>query len=342
MDYIKKYYPTTSTQKIADTLGISASKVRSIAQKHHIVKCPHYKERLKKELVKNRRNWYERNIPIFKPTMEQEQIIFGSLLGDGYISKGASRSINYYYQEHFGSNQRSYREWKLSKLANLGFSINQNYLRSPSHPYFTNIYTDLYPNNTKAITTSFIQKCTHPLFLLTLYLDDGSLNFSYYYNKKKNTVYCHPSIVLYTLNFLKEDNERLATHLNQTFGTNFSVSSHPDGHKSLLKINKEKDVRRLLNKFSPYAAEIPSMAYKTSVEENLNLKRENIMKRFGKNVNIKLSSSERNKEYTKKEIATIIKYKNLGYTDQDIADELGRTYWSIVYKISSLRKEGKL
>ena len=48
-------------------------------------------------------------------------------------------------------------------------------------------------------------------------------------------------------------------HINQTFGTNFVLSSHPDGHKTLLKLNKESEVRHLLNTIKPYVHDIPSM-----------------------------------------------------------------------------------
>ncbi|WP_404454450.1 hypothetical protein [Oceanobacillus kapialis] len=47
----------------------------------------------------------------------------GSLLGDGYISKGANRSKNYYYQEHFGESQREYRKWKLNILRDLTLKL---------------------------------------------------------------------------------------------------------------------------------------------------------------------------------------------------------------------------
>src|SRR5690625_3078851 len=95
-----------------------------------IKKCPKYLKQQRKNLVKHRRKWFERNTPELKPTFEQEQIIFGSLLGDGYISKGAQRSINYYYQEHLGENQKDYQKWKEEMLKDLHFKISGNYLPS--------------------------------------------------------------------------------------------------------------------------------------------------------------------------------------------------------------------
>lgn len=342
VNYIIEHFPNTPTNQIAKKLNLSTHMVRSIAQRQNITKCETYKKNLKRELVINRRRWYEENIPNLIPSHIQEQIIFGSLLGDGYISKGTRRSENYYYQEHFGEKQREYREWKLKQLSNLYFTINGNYLRSISHPYFTRIHKLLYPNKIKTLTTKFLAQCTHPLFLTTLYLDDGSLTFSFQFNKKKHIVYCHPSIILYTLNFTKEENILLMKHINQTFGTNFVLSSHPDGHKTLLKLNKESEVRHLLNTIKPYVHDIPSMKYKVCLEENLKIKKENIKKRYGSDVEIIISSSERKKAYTAEEIEIIVHLKNAGVTDKEIAQQIGRSYWSVVYKIRELRKQNIL
>lgn len=342
ISYIKKHYPTNSTASIAKHLNISTYKVRKVAEKNNIVKCVNYKKQLAEQLVENRRKWYEANIPKFNPTHVQEQIIFGSLLGDAYISKGAQRSVNYYYQEHFGENQREYREWKMSKLNNLKFKINGNYLRSPSHPYFTELNSLFYCNGIKTLSDNLLKKCVHPIFLATLYLDDGSLTISYNYNKEKKIVYCHPSIILYTLNFNKEENVKLATHLNKQFKTNFVVSGHPDGNRSLLKINKESDVSYFLKVISPFVEEIPAMKYKTCVYENVHLKTNKIKDKFGKDVKIKISSSNRRNPYSTDEINTLILLKKSGCTDKAIAKQLGRTYWSVVYKVSELRKNEML
>src|SRR5690606_26890174 len=125
-------------------------------------------------------------------------------------------------------------------------------------------------------------------------------------------------------------------------GTHFVVSKHPDGHKSLLKINKESEVRHFLNLIKPYVKNIPSMKYKTSVTENIKLKNERIKQKFGKDVKIKISSSDRKKLYSLNEISKIVHLKKTGYTNQEIAEKLERTYWSVVYKIRELRKNGLL
>ncbi|WP_077624767.1 hypothetical protein [Sediminibacillus massiliensis] len=180
ISYIRKHFPNTATNKVAKHLNISTYQVRTIAKKHNIRKSSSYLKSLKTELVNKRRNWYLSNIPDFNPSYFQEQILLGSLLGDGYISKGAKRSKNFYYQEHFGNRQLEYRQWKLSQLEDLGFSLNGTFLNSISHPYFTDLYPLLYENDEKILSLKLLTKCTHPIFLTTL--DDGSLVLSYKYN----------------------------------------------------------------------------------------------------------------------------------------------------------------
>ncbi|MBY0223483.1 MULTISPECIES: hypothetical protein [Sporosarcina] len=340
--YIRQHFPTTPTEVVAEAVNLTISQVRTLAKKHNIKKCELYKEELKRQLVTDRRRWFESSLSPFKPSHYQEQLLLGSLLGDGYISTGAARSVNCHYQEHFGEDQREYREWKLAQLSGLPFNINGNYLRSASHPYFKQLRHALYPGSHKTLDEAFLARCIHPVFLAALYMDDGSLTVSFRYNERNRTVYCMPSIMLYTLNFTRQENQLLADHLNKTFGTSFVLSGHPDGHQSLLKLNKEQEVRHLLYTIGPYVKEIDCMRYKNDLKENISLKTESLQEKFGKDVKIVVSSSERFKAYTQEEIERMVVLKKANIADQVIADELGRSYWSVVYKLRRLRREGIL
>jgi hypothetical protein len=340
--YIRRHFPVKTTESIAKNLNLSISQVRRLAKINNITKSSDYLKKLKESLKESRKQWFESNSKILQPSFIQEQLIFGSILGDGYLSTGARRSINCYYQEHFSPDQLEYRKWKLDYLKNLGFSINGNYLRSPSNSYFTKLRNYFYLDNIKKLPLNLLQRCTHPMFLASLYLDDGSLVVSNKYNSKNNMVICHPSIILYTLNLTPNENQMLANHLNSVFGTKFVVSGHPHGNRTLLKINKEKDVTHFLNIIKPVTVEIPSMYYKTCLEKKLLLCKESLIKKYGLEIKVKQSSSNRIKNYSNEEIKILIKQKKAGYTDKHIAEQLGRSYWSIVYKLSELRKLGKL
>ncbi|AYA78015.1 hypothetical protein DOE78_22890 [Bacillus sp. Y1] len=51
------------------------------------------------------------------------------------------------------------------------------------------------------------------------------------------------------------------------------------------------------------------------------------------------TSEERQKNYSMEEIETIISMKKGGHTLKEILESLNRTYWSVVYKISELKKK---
>ncbi|WP_443141013.1 hypothetical protein [Pseudalkalibacillus sp. R45] len=180
------------------------------------------------------------------------------------------------------------------------------------------------------------------MFLTTLYLDDGSLSITTRLNKNKKIVYCTPGITISTLNFKRKENHKLANHINNLFNTNFVVSSHPHGHESLLKINKVKEVHKFLQIIEPYTNGIPSMNYKTNIEKKIESISNRIYKKYGNNITIQISSSDNHKNYSYGEIKRIITLKQSGMQDKDIAKSLNRSYWSIVYKVSELRKNGRL
>ncbi|WP_404454453.1 hypothetical protein [Oceanobacillus kapialis] len=173
-------------------------------------------------------------------------------------------------------------------------------------------------------------------------MDDGSLVISYRYNNSKQTLHCYyHSIILYMLNFSPAENQQLANHLNKTFHTNFVVSGHPHGKGSLLKINREEDVRYFFQLIQrELGTTIPSMQYKLSINANIQSKEGYLTEKYGKDIKINMSSSNRNRNYTMEEMDNIIQMKLAGQTDEAIANQLNRTYWSILYKLKELRKEG--
>ena len=331
-------YPSMTNKALASKLNVSLSYVNKQAQIHCLKKSSNHHDKLMKELALKRKAWFNQSIKPFTPTHIQQQLIYGSMLGDGYISKGANRSIHYYYQEHFCEEQRGYREWKLSILKDLSFNISGRYLRSCSHPYFNQLHNDLYDdNNIKILKPSFLKQCTSLYFLLALYLDDGSLMITKRINHRQKKIYLTPSIVLYTLNFTREENNLLKDHINQHFNQQFVISSHPDGKKTLLKLNKVSDVTNFLAQFKSFIGIIPSMDYKLSLDHKEATIKRALIEQYP-NYKIIRSSSTRQKTYTSEEISLLKALKHQGYTDKQIAQELNRTYWSIVYKWADIRE----
>lgn len=83
------------------------------------------------------------------------------------------------------------------------------------------------------------------------------------------------------------------------------------------------------------------MLYKIDWKIRLKTETEKYKLRYPK-YTILSGNSNRNKAYTKEEITPMLKLKRKGITDNEIAKEIERTNWSVVYKFSDLRKRGEI
>lgn len=155
-----------------------------------------------------------------------KQIMLGSLLGDGHISKPNGKNGACYYQERHGSKQKDYSEWKFENLGEFKRTINVHFkfvkfpngssgtyefidIRSISHPLFTELRNEWYPNGKKTVPESVTE--LDPLGLAVWYMDDGS--------------YSSKTFKFYTNSFSKEENQFLSDLLNEKFQIQTSVQS---------------------------------------------------------------------------------------------------------------------
>lgn len=264
----------------------------------------------------------------------EENIIIGSLLGDGTISL-YGRSKNAYYREHGSVEQLNYRLWKYEKLKNLDFKINTNYkypkISSHCNIYFTNLYNKFYVNRVKTITEENIKLLTHPIGLACFYMDDGTLVIDSI-KRKDNSFYIFPRISLYTLSFSKGENIILQDHLENTFGIKTKIKYRKDGKRTILEINKKEDVINFINIVKPYVSETSCMKYKIDLEERFKEKKSKLKELGYININ-SWSSNIINNSYSKEEESFIIKSKENGISTKEIANILNRTYWGVVDKL---------
>lgn len=267
----------------------------------------------------------------------EENIIIGSLLGDGSLAL-YNRSKNSYYREHGCENQLPYRMWKYEKLKNLDFKINRNYkyakIYSHCNIYFTNLYNKFYFNNIKTITEENIKLLTHPIGLSCLYMDDGSLVIDST-KRKNNSIYIFPRISLYTLSFSENENIILKNHLETTFGVKTKIKYRKDGKNTILEINKKNDIINFIDIVKPYVCEIPCMKYKINLSERFEEKKNKLKEMGYKNINSWDKTTNCN-YYTKSENLFIIKGKENGMTAIEISKTLNRSYWGIVDKLRRL------
>lgn len=79
------------------------------------------------------------------------------------------------------------------------------------------------------------------------------------------------------------------------------------------------------------------MWYKTNWEYRFQIESERWISKYPGYMVI-TTSSDRNKNYTPQEIEQLIFLKKCCIPNHKIAEIMGRSYWSIVYKLSELRR----
>ncbi|WP_341202112.1 DNA endonuclease [Planomicrobium okeanokoites] len=278
---------------------------------------------------------------LFQLSTIERNVLIASVFGDGAITKlyPGSRRRNNSYREHFSSQQLDYRIWKLNLLpANFYFNKTKSNIFSPSLPLFTEMFPYFYnPDGNKIISDEILKLCTSPIFLTTLFLDDGSLSISVQRSKLKKLIYLTPHIYLYLQCFSQEDLIKLQTHIHSTFSIELKVSKRSDGFGYVLKTTKVSETMKFLDIVLAASADCPSMFYKT----NWNYRFEKEIQRYKESdpgYQVRASSSERSKNYSDVECNLIILMKTQGYTNRQIAEKLGRSYWSVVYKWREIRE----
>ena len=283
---------------------------------------------------------------LFHLSSVQQNLLIASVIGDGEITKITYKNCrrkNNSYREHYGVAQQIYREWKVSFLPDLWYMRpNSQSIYSKSLPIFTEMYSHFYdPNGNKKIPERLLFLCNQLHFLAVLYMDDGSLSISRSINHRKKRIFLTPHIFLYLQNYPRDQLVVLNNHFKETMNTEFSINKRPDGHGYILRFTSTDKTYQFLKLIQPVTKTCPSMNYKTNWEYRLEVERKKYEKEFP-GYQMLASSSDRYKNYSSEEIITLIKLKKGGLTDRKIAQTLGRTYWSVVYKLRELRKNGLL
>ena len=120
-----------------------------------------------------RKDAWKRNITPMQVGIIEQNIIVGSLLGDGSLAL-YGRSKNARYREH-GSSNNFHRAWKAAKLAGQGFKLSANGQLTSSSHLILHLFSIFLPRPPKASYSDNLQLLNHPIGLACLYMDDGSL-----------------------------------------------------------------------------------------------------------------------------------------------------------------------
>lgn len=339
--YLIKYYPDTDTKKICQDLGLSLNAVYTLATRNGIHKSNEYLKKQHAELMKIKKKKYLASIPDVNLTQMEQNIIVGSILGDGSLTF-SPRSRNAYYREHFSVKQKEYREWKMNSIHSVKFRIeNGCHLKSQSHPVFTELYNNFFINGIKTITPENIKLLNHPVGLAALYLDDGTL--SIYPLKSKNNIRIFYTASIITLSFSKSECQLLADYIFNTFNILFNISPYPCGKGWILKTSRLQETLKFFDLIYPYCKNIPCLKYKLDLHYRLKQKKEELISKHSKEYTISISSIENMPSYYSAEDEDkIVSMKKDGKTYNEIAAAVGRSYNAITYKIHHLRQQGKI
>lgn len=267
---IKEKYPNMNTEKLAQELNLSIHQIRRIVSKNKIAKSHVFKQQLIRELQQKRALAYEDNIIEYKPSQFQENIIVGSLLGDGSLAC-YGRSKESFYREHGCRKQADYRAWKAEMLASLDFKYYDQYeapsIKSPSNLLYSYYHKLFYKNGRKRITPQILTKLNHPIGLLCLYLDDGTLVIDRYI--RKNRIHLFPRITIYSQSFSENENILLQKHVLDTFGVQFILKKRKDGKGYVLQCNYRDHIIFFLQIIQHQHPLLECMHYKMDLESAL-------------------------------------------------------------------------
>ena len=200
--------------------------------------------------------------------MNTEQILLGSLLGDGCIHK--DKLNRYAYREAHSLKQKDYLLWK-NKYLNFNFRYIQNFWWiNKGNKYFKYYYDLFYPNNKKIVTREILNKLGM-LGLAIWFLDDGSYN------------YWNDNITIQTQSFGLEGNKIIQQYFKEKWDIDCKVQKinlkkdemyinnkrvkHFKKQFYIIIINKE-NTKKFIKIIKSYILQIPSMIYKIGLDKS--------------------------------------------------------------------------
>lgn len=217
----------------------------------------HHKEYMRK--IRRLRGVQPKSLPL-NFNKNQEQVLLGSLLGDGCIYKNYK---SFSYCEIHSLSQKDYLLWK-NRFLKFNFKRGKSYDKRFKKVYFQTVikkgsiyfkefYYLFYPNGKKNITKDILNKL-EPLGLAVWFMDDG------YYN------YNGDNISLYTQGFGLEGNKIIQDWFKNKWNINSKIDSSRGYYYTRLT---KKEGFKFTNLIKPYI--IPSMEYKIGLDNKRRL-----------------------------------------------------------------------
>ena len=153
-------------------------------------------------------------------TQKQQDIIVGTLLGDGYAHANGKKA---HLELKQSEEKKEYVLWLHKELENFCTSApkqrkdnNQWYVNTRYDQQFSNLHSWFYPKGVKIVPKNIKSILINPLSLAIWYMDDGTLDYR---------VKDHYPFRLTTNSFTPRDNQRLVIALKENFGVDATVQS---------------------------------------------------------------------------------------------------------------------
>lgn len=192
-----------------------------------------------------------RSYKYIKKTEELNQLLLGTLLGDGNLEldkKANAKNARLRFGHSINQLEYVNEKIRLSKPlwnANIRLSSDKVEISSISHPLLTEYYNLFYNNGVKILPNIDLE----PLGLAILFMDDGSRE------SKTNALY------ISLCNFTEDENKKFIRFLKTKFGINCSIHFKGSPEKKYMAIYIQANSRETFKDLiRPYL--IPSMLYK--------------------------------------------------------------------------------
>lgn len=190
---------------------------------------------------------------------KSEQIILGSILGDGCISRERTNKkyIIYRYVEEHCPKQREYILWK-NNFLNFNFNedIDRCWIKKGNNRLFKPYRNLFYPNGKKIITKVILAKIG-VLGLAVWFMDDGT----YSYRDEK--------VSIGTYGFKLKGNKIIQNWLKKKFGIDSKI--YKQGKNGFCITINPKNSKKFIKIIKPIVIQIPCMHYKIGLCENRRL-----------------------------------------------------------------------
>jgi len=199
---------------------------------------------------------YERNVKQ-RLSRRQQEYIYGTLLGDGCIKFGGRKGNKNAFLS-VCQKDRHYVKWQYSIMEDFirtevkTYSDRRNnrgnmyYFTTISHPIFTSMYKEVYPDGIKTISNAWLNQLT-PFSLAVWYMDDGSITQSTHQMR------------ISTESFSYQEHLLIQKYFKKKWGISTGIKPSSRKNKFLLKF-KAKERDKFFKLVEPYL--LPQMKYK--------------------------------------------------------------------------------